>query len=164
MAPVFLLSASAAALVIAKISTLGAGVWLGVTVDERLGVVVDETDGLELILIVGVWDGVILAVVEILGVFEAVAPVDREGVGVGVGDGLEVFEGVGVGLGVLPKESEAVWLGVCVGVADGVVLGLGPAASLNPGEEPVYGLLGPLTVICAVYVVKPLGVNVIGKL
>jgi hypothetical protein len=99
-----------------------------------------------------------------VGVFEAVAPVDREGVGVGVGDGLEVFEGVGVGLGVLPKESEAVWLGVCVGVADGVVLGLGPAASLNPGEEAVYGLLGPLTVICAVYVEKPLGVNVIGKL
>jgi hypothetical protein len=33
---------------------LGAGVWLGVVLDERLGLVVDETDGLELILIVGV--------------------------------------------------------------------------------------------------------------
>ena len=101
---------------------------------------------------------------EIVGVFEAVAPVDRDGVGVGVGLGLEVLVGVGVCDGLVPKDKEAVWLGVCVGVADGVVEGLGPAASLNPGEEAVYGLLGPLTVICAVYVEKPLGVNVIGRL
>ena len=49
-----LLSSWAAARVIAKILMLGAGVWLGVVLDERLGLVVDETDGLELILIVGV--------------------------------------------------------------------------------------------------------------
>jgi hypothetical protein len=57
-------------------------------VDERLELVVDETDGLAVILIVGVCDGVTLDVTEIVGVFEAVAPVDRDGVGVGVGLGV----------------------------------------------------------------------------
>jgi hypothetical protein len=88
---------------------------------------VDDTDALDVILTVGVCDGVILDVTEIVGVFEAVEPVDREAVGVGVGLGLEVFDGVGVCDGLVPKDKEAVWLGVCVGVADGVVEGVGPA-------------------------------------
>ena len=96
-------------------------------VDERLGVVVDDTDALEVILTVGVCDGVILDVTEIVGVFEAVEPVDREAVGVGVGDGLEVFDAVGVCDGLVPKEREGVWLGVCVGVADMDGLEVGPA-------------------------------------
>ena len=76
---------------------------------------------------VGVCDGVTLGVTEIVGVFEAVAPIDREGVGVGVGLALEVFDGVCVCDGLAPKESEGVWLGVCVGVAEEVGVELGPA-------------------------------------
>lgn len=149
MAAFLLFASSAAARAAPMISTLGAGVCDGVPVGERLGVVVDETDVVELVLMVGVCDGVMLDVIEIVGVLLAVEPVDREAVGVTVGLGVGVLDGVADGDVDAPKDREAVWLGVLVGVVDEVGLGVGPAASRKPALDAVYGPLGPVTVICA---------------
>jgi len=147
MAAFLLFASSAAARAAPRISILGAGVWLGVGLAERLGVIVEEADVVEVVLMVGVCDGVMLDVTDMVGVFEAVEPVDREAVGVGVGLGVGVLDGVADEDGLAPKEREGVWLGVPVGVAEGVVLGLGPAARRKPALDAVYGALGPVTVI-----------------
>ena len=89
MAAFLLFASSAAARAAPMISTLGAGVCDGVELGERLGVVVDETDVVEVVLVVGVCDGVMLGVMDLVGVLLAVwlgvlvGVVDEVGLGVG---------------------------------------------------------------------------------
>jgi hypothetical protein len=87
-----------------------------------------------------------------------------EGVLEDVGVTLIVVEEVGVFEGVEPVEREGVGVGVVVGVAEDVGVCEGPAVSENEDEVRVYVDPDmPTTVILAEYVLKPLGTNVLGR-
>jgi hypothetical protein len=86
-----------------------------------------------------------------------------EGVLEDVGVTLIVVEEVGVFEGVEPVEREGVGVGVVVGVAEDVGVTEGPAVNENDDEVRVYVDPDiPTTVILAEYVLKPLGTNVLG--
>jgi len=117
VAPIVMLTdledSSAAALLIAARS--GGVVAVGVTVPvcESVGVCEGDREG----------------VTETVGVFEEVAPVDREGVGVGV---IET-ETVGLDEAVEPNESDGV--GVFVDVGVGVAVGVTVGAAVKPNDS-----------------------------
>ncbi len=104
---------------------------------RKVVVVVGEGEGVGMGMACEEEAGAVTPVVD--GVFEGVAPRERVGLGLGVGE--EVRLSVLVVLGLAPWESElvGVMVGEPVSVAEDVVLGLAPIERVGVGVEEALG-------------------------